>query len=188
MLMQSRLLPAVWVGLARIATISSVFLRRNKLIAALALLLAAPAPAAPPAPTTLAQSADFIGTAINVVDLARELRFYTEVFGLQVAATLPLGTRSETILRFPGNPAQASLLLMHDTGPAAPRSIEHGNGFSRLVIRVVDIAATAAKLTQLGYRHGELREGGQGYRIMMLNDPEGFRLEVVQKITPRNGN
>jgi catechol 2,3-dioxygenase-like lactoylglutathione lyase family enzyme len=165
-----------------------VFPSKTKPLAALALLLAAPGMAAPPAPTTLAQSADFIGTAINVVDLARELRFYTEVFGLKVAATLPMGMRSETILQFPGNSAQPSLLLMHDSGPAAPKSIEHGNGFSRLVIRVVDIAATAAKLTELGYPRGELRVSPTGYRIMMVNDPEGFRLEVIQKLTPRHGN
>ena len=167
-----------------------MFPRKSSLGLALALLIAAPAPAAtpPPAPTTLAQSADFIGTAINVVDLARELRFYTEVFGLKVAATLPLGTRSETILHFPGNSAQPALLLMHDTGPAAPTKIEHGNGFSRLVIRVVDIAATAVKLTELGYAHGEVREGSHGYKVMMMSDPEGFRLEVVQKSIQQRGN
>lgn len=161
---------------------SSVFLRSNRRVAvmALALLTAAPLAAAPPASATLEQRAEFVGTAINVVDLDRAVRFYTEGFGLKVAATLPLGTRSETILHFPGNAAQSALLLMHDTAPTAPKAIEHGNGFSRLVIRVNDIAATAERLTRLGYPHGAIRSGGHGYRIMMMTDPEGFRIEVVQ--------
>jgi catechol 2,3-dioxygenase-like lactoylglutathione lyase family enzyme len=169
-----------------------VFLRRNRLIAALALLVAAPAPADPPAPapapTTLAQSAEFVGTAIKVVDPARAIRFYTEVFGLKVAGTYPIGTRSETVLTFPGNSAQPFLLLIHDTGPAAPKAIDYRSGNTRLLIRVVDIAATAVKLTELGYPHGEIRLGGHGNRIMMLNDPEGFHLEVIQRMAPRNGN
>ena len=143
-------------------------------------LAAAPAPTTPPAPTSLAQGSSFIGTALNVVDLDREIGFYTQALGLKVAATLPAGTRSETILQFPGNPGQASLLLMHDTTPTAPKGLTHGDGFSRLVIRVVDIAALAVRLTQLGYPHGEVRSGGQGYLVMMMTDPEGYRLELVQ--------
>ena len=151
-------------------------------------LAAPPASAAPPpAPTSLAQGASFIGTALNVVDLGREIGFYTQALGLKVAATLPAGTHTETILQFPGNPGQASLLLMHDAAPTAPKSLTHGNDFSRLVIRVVDIAALAVRLTELGYAHGEVRGGGQGYLVMMMTDPEGYRLELVQPGPQRTG-
>lgn len=151
---------------------------------ALGLLLIAAAPADPPQPATIAQSTDFIGTAINVSDRERALRFYTEGLGLTVAATIALGKRSETILRFPGNSAQPALLLMHDPSPEAPKVLNHGNAFSRLVLRVGDLAALSARLDRLGYPHGELRESGQaGYRIMMLNDPDGFRLELVQQVS-----
>ena len=147
----------------------------------------ASAPVTPPAPTSLAQGASFIGTALNVVNLDREIAFYTQAFGLKVAATMPSATRTETILQFPGNPGQASLLLMHDITPNAPKSLTHGDSFSRLVIRVVDLAAVAARLTELGYPHGEIRAGGQGYRVLMMTDPEGFRLEIVQPGPPRSG-
>ena len=163
------------------------------LLMTLAAALATPAlaaelaPTAPPAPTTLAQSSSFIGTALNVVDLDREIAFYTQALGLKVMATLPAAARTETILQFPGNPGQASLLLMHDTAPTAPKSLTHGNDFSRLVIRVVDLAALAVRLTQLGYTHGEVRAGGQGYRVLMMTDPEGYRLELVQPGPPRAG-
>ena len=146
-----------------------------------------PAPATVPAPTSLAQGASFIGTALNVVELDREIAFYTQALGLKVAATLPAGTRTETILQFPGNSGQASLLLMHDAAPTAPKSLTHGNDFSRLVIRVVDIAALAVRLTELGYAHGEVRGGGQGYLVMMMTDPEGYRLELVQPGPQRTG-
>lgn len=153
-----------------------------RLAALLALAASASAQAdAPPRPTTISQATSFIGTAINVADRERSLRFYTEGLGLTLAATIPLGNRSETILRFPGNSAQASLLLMHDPAPGAP-ALLHGNAFSRLVLRVVDLAALAVRLDRMGYAHGEIREAGQaGYRIMMLSDPDGFRIELVQQ-------
>ena len=189
---RSAALPAALAVPARLATTSSVSPRSNRRcalrLAALALTLAAPAYGAQPAPTAVPQAASFIGTAINVVDLDREIRFYTEALELKVAATLPLGTRTETILNFPGDPSQAALLLMHDTSPAAPKAINHGNGFSRLVIRVTDIAAMAVRLTELGYPHGEVRSGGHGYVVMMMSDPEGFRREVVQPGAAANGS
>ena len=166
----------------------------------LAALLAGSALSAEPTSTpSPSQPASFIGTAINVADLDRAVRFYTEALGLKVVATLPLGTRSETILNFPGPdlsrpdlPGSASpqpaILLMHDHGAAAPKSITHGNGFSRLVIRVADLAALAARLTALGYPHGEIRDASQGYSIMMLTDPDGFRLEIVQQKRPQAGS
>lgn len=167
----------------------------------MAALLAVPAHAAPPfatptpatsppavlPPSSLAQGASFIGTALNVVDPDREIGFYTQALGLKVAATLPFGTRTETILNFPGNPGQAAILLMHDTAPTAPRTLTHSNDFSRLVIRVVDLAALAVRLTALGYAHGEVRGGGQGYLVLMMTDPEGYRLELVQPGPPRSG-
>ena len=162
----------------------------------IAALFAAPAhaasPAAPlspaaPAPISWAPGASFIGTALNVVDLDREIGFYTQALGLKVAATLPAGTRTETILNFPGNPGQATLLLMHETAPSAPRQLTHGNDFSRLVIRVVDLAALAVRLTSLGYAHGEVRSGGHGYLVLMMTDPEGYRLELVQPGPPPTG-
>jgi lactoylglutathione lyase len=158
----------------------------------LAAMLAGPvlaeAPASPPpAPPSQAPGASFIGAALNVVDLQREIAFYTQALGLKVAATLPAGTRTETILRFPGSGAQASVLLMHDPSPNAPKGLTHGNGFSRLVIQVDDLAALAARLTRLGYARGEVRAGGQGYLILMMNDPEGYRLELVQPGPQRTG-
>jgi lactoylglutathione lyase len=119
-----------------------------------------------------------MGTALNVADLERSVRFYTEGLGLKIATRMALrGTRTETILAFPGPPM---LLLMHDTAPDWPRQIEPGNGFSRLVIRTNDLDALSARLTALGYTPGQIRSAAQGYRIIMLRDPDGYGLEIVQ--------
>ena len=151
---------------------------------------AAPGPLAPPPPmpASAAPATQFIGTALNVVDLDREIGFYTRGLGFKLAATMPGATRTETILALPGGAAQPSLLLMHDITAAAPKAITHGDGFSRLVLRVADLDALAQHLSQLGYEHGAIRTGGQGYRVLIMTDPEGYRLEIVQPGSPRAGS
>ena len=128
-----------------------------------------------------APAVSLFGAAINVVNLDREIAFYTQALGMRVAMTLPMGARSETILTFGSDPGQASLLLMHNSSPAAPKKIEHGNNFSRLVIRVSDLDALGRRLDALGHEHSAIRDAGHGYRLMFLTDPEGFRIELVQQ-------
>jgi hypothetical protein len=48
-------------------------------------------------------------------------------------------------------------------------------------------AALEARMTQLGYAHDPIRNGGMGTRVMMMRDPEGFRLEIVQVSAQRSG-
>ncbi|MGE3691506.1 MAG: VOC family protein [Novosphingobium sp.] len=134
----------------------------------------APVPRAAPAPGLL-------GAAINVADVQKEVDFYTKGLGWRVATTLDLGSRSETILMYGDNPAGASILLMHDKNPDASAIIAHGNGFSRLVIRVSDLAEIADRLDAQGYPHEQIRSAAMGVRIMLLNDPEGFKIELVEQ-------
>lgn len=154
---------------------------------ALALLLVLTSAAGPaladPAPAR-APAVALMGAAINVVDLQREIDFYAKGLGFAVGQTLQLGEhRSETILVSGNDRAQPMILLMHDTSPKAAKRIRHGNNFSRLVVRVSDLPAMAARLDAQGYPHGEIRTS-HGYSIMMLQDPEGFRVELVQQPMP----
>lgn len=152
------------------------------MLAAMPAMAGADSPPAGPAPAP-----GLLGAAINVVDLAREVDFYTRGLGWKVATTLPLGNRTETILVPEGNSSGASILLMHDNAPTAPARLEHGNAFSRLVIRSASLQAVAARLDSLGYAHGEIRgSSAAGYRIMMLTDPEGFRIELVEQVAKGN--
>lgn len=144
---------------------------------ALAAMAGSPAQAEAPAP----QTSSMMGVAINVVNIEKQLAFYTDVLGMKLKTRLPLGTKNEYILGFGEDPTSPALLLMHDTAPSAPASIQHGNGFSRLVVNVPDLDAVLGRLTSLGYSHDGIHEVFNGYRIAMTTDPEGYRLELVQR-------
>jgi catechol 2,3-dioxygenase-like lactoylglutathione lyase family enzyme len=131
-----------------------------------------PAPAAAP-------TVSMVGAALNVADAEHALKFYTDGLGMKLAAHIANGTSHEYILAFGDKPAPPNILLMHDAAPNAPK-IERGTNFSRLVLRVSDLAAMDARLTAQGYEHGEIRDASHGYRVMYAADPEGNRLELVQ--------
>jgi catechol 2,3-dioxygenase-like lactoylglutathione lyase family enzyme len=146
---------------------------------ALVAVIAGPA-IAETAPQPPVGQASMIGVALNVANIDKELAFYTEGLGMQMKAKIPQGQKFEYILGFSADPASPSLLLMHDTAATAPASIQHGNGYSRLVVSVPDVDATAARLASQGYSPGEVREVPGGYRITIATDPEGYKLELVQ--------
>lgn len=162
----------------------SVFRMTNGRITAATLVLAVtawnPAYAEAPAASPPAASS-FMGVAINVVNIDKQLAFYTEVLGMKLKTKLPLGMTNEYILGFDADPTSPALLLMHDTAASAPASIQHGNGYSRLVVSVPNLDAVIARLTSLGYSHEGVHEVFNGYRIAMATDPEGYRLELVQR-------
>ena len=136
--------------------------------------------AAPPAFT-----ASLLGTVLTITDVERELGFYRDGLGMNLAMTLDSGTRREYMLRFSSDQSQPGIILVHDSAKSAPAKIDFGNGFSRLVIRVSDINVASGRLAAAGYDHGEIRDVGHGYRMMMASDPQGYKLELVQSAAPR---
>jgi lactoylglutathione lyase len=113
----------------------------------------------------------------RVSDLDRSLEFYSRL-GYRCLGTVALGDGSRlAMLLFPQEPA-VSLELVHRPadGPVRP------GGFDHLAVQVDDLAATLAHLTRNGLRPGppEWPAGEAGPRTAMLDDPDGYRIELVQ--------
>ncbi|HUD30935.1 MAG TPA: VOC family protein [Novosphingobium sp.] len=126
-------------------------------------------------------AARLVGTVLNSVAVDRQLAFYETAFGLRVAMTLDHGTRREYMLRFSADPDEAGLIIVHDSAPDAAKHLSHGNGFDRIVLRVEDMDGLVRRLDAAGIAHQPLREAAGGYRVLLLDDPEGYALEVIQR-------
>ena len=160
----------------------------RRVIAALALIAAVPISAegtSPPLPPAPAAKVSLIGPVLYVVAPDRAVAFYRDGLGMQLGMTLDHGMMREYMLRFSGDLDAPGLILLHDTGPAAPAALISGNGYQRLVLRVSDLDAVAARLDAAGYAHGPIRGTTNAYRMMMASDPEGYRLELVQRGAPQ---
>jgi catechol 2,3-dioxygenase-like lactoylglutathione lyase family enzyme len=155
-------------------------MRYLKLIGAAAFAGAA-LPAAADAPATpVAPGGSLIGPALHVGNVSRSLKFYVDGLGMKVGTQMGPPQRHETILTFGGDPRQPGIILLSDATAATPPVIAQGNGLDRVVLRMPDLAATAARLRAAGYTPGEIHGVSMGYRMMLATDPDGYRYELVQ--------
>ena len=132
-------------------------------------------------PVAAPAEAVLLGPGLNVIDPDRAVKFYADTLGLTLGMTHDAGQIREYMLRFPGDPAAPSLILMHDRSPGAPARLDPGTAWAKLVIRVADLDAVAARFDRAGYPREPLRDTGHGYKVMFAVDPDGHRLELVQK-------
>jgi lactoylglutathione lyase len=115
--------------------------------------------------------------AYRVSDLERSLEFYAALGYRELGRVGTDGNARLAVLSFPDEPA-GTLELVHrpDAGP-----VEVG-GFDHLAIQVDDLASTLSALTERGLAPSppELPGGPDGPRTSWLEDPDGYRIELVQ--------
>lgn len=147
------------------------------LAAALAGLLTVTAEAQAPAGKPKL-SAGFIGVGINVSDLARSEKFYTEVFGLERTFRFPPeGDLLEVGLAFPDQPGGMTLLLARLNDDPLP---EGKSSYGRIVFNTDDARALADRMIAAGSTL--LNDVGPpgGPVILFLSDPDGYQVELFQ--------
>ncbi|HMJ15550.1 MAG TPA: VOC family protein [Polyangiaceae bacterium] len=114
----------------------------------------------------------------NVENIERALAFYVGVLGMQEQMRFPIGGgMNEVVLAFPDSKASSLVLIWRDED-AVP--IQHGDGYSRFVIRVSDIDCAAAALAESGVVLQTPPTDAGSLRFAMLRDPDGYLIELLQ--------
>ena len=136
--------------------------------------LAEPVAAAPPAIAL----EGMVGPALFVSDPARSLKFYTEGLGMRLRMRFGPTDRPDMVVGFGANPADAGIMLITDKqGPIQP--IQHVHGFDRIALRLPDLVAVSARLRAAGFAGGEIRTVHDSIQMMMVTDPDGYRIELI---------
>ena len=93
--------------------------------------------------------------------------------------------RPDMVVGFGANPADAGIMLITDKhGPIRP--VRHVHGFDRIALRLPDLAAVSARLRTAGFAAGEIQTVHGSIRMMMVTDPDGYRIELIDSLpTPR---
>jgi len=147
------------------------------LLAAIGLtLLAAQSQAADPVPKVAY-------VALSVFDEKRSLDFYVGVLGMSERRRItPSPALTEILLGFTKYPNDAGVLLMVRSGRDKPYDV--GDGFSRVILDVANLAATAKHLNDAGVPLvrpiTEVKELQLKYA--MVRDPDGYLIELVQQL------
>ena len=122
-----------------------------------------------------------VHSMIRVRDEARSRDFYARAFGLELADRFDFDTFALVYLRHPSSPFELELTVNRDRAePYAP-----GDGYGHLAVVVDDVDAEHARFAREELEAGPLRdfrhEGRTLARFFFATDPDGYRIEVIQK-------
>jgi lactoylglutathione lyase len=122
---------------------------------------------------------ELIHTCYRVLDLDRSVAFY-ERLGFEELRRVPI--REEAINVFMGLPGDgARLELTYNVGREQPYEI--GTGYGHIALTVDSLDPTLERLRGEGIEPEKppyrVREGGS--RICFVRDPDGYRIEIIEK-------
>ncbi len=127
----------------------------------------------------VATVSELIHTCYRVLDLERSAAFY-EKLGFERLREIPI--RDEATNLFMGLPGDgARLELTHNHDRTEPYEI--GTGYGHIAITADNLDATLERLAELGIEPEKppyrVREGGS--RICFVRDPDGYRIELIER-------
>ena len=125
--------------------------------------------------------AKILHSMIRVIDENKSIDFYRKAFGLEVAQRFPLDGLTALYLRNRENDVELELVIKH--GRTEPYL--HGDGYGHLAVAVDDIAMERARFEALGLNPTPvaefIHEGVLVAKFFFVEDPDGYKIEVVQK-------
>jgi lactoylglutathione lyase len=117
---------------------------------------------------------------IRVRDEERTLDFYRRAFGLEVVDRIEFETFRLLYLATPDGPFELELTVNADRD--APYDL--GDGYGHLAVSVDDLDAEHRRMTEEGLAPDPLKtleRGAFSARYFFLTDPDGYRIEVLQR-------
>ena len=122
-----------------------------------------------------------IHTMIRVLDLDRSVDFYRRAFGLEVADRFDFDDFTLAYLRNPENDFEVELTWNH----GQQDGYTHGSGYGHVAMCVDDCAAERARFEAEGFNPGDVvefhRDGGLMARFFFVQDPDGYKIEVLER-------
>ena len=122
-----------------------------------------------------------IHSMIRVLDEARSVSFYKAAFGLEIADRLDFETFTLVYLRNGEADFEVELTINKDR--TEPYNL--GDGYGHIAFCVDDLDAEHARFEQTGFNPRKIvefnKDGGLLARFFFVEDPDGYKIEVLQK-------
>ena len=122
-----------------------------------------------------------VHSMIRALDEARSLDFYQRAFGLEITDRLKFADFALIYLRHPSSPFELELTVNFDR--KEPYAL--GDGYGHLAVVVEDLDAEHARFEREKLAPGPLRDfkhdGKTLARFFFVSDPDGYKIEVIQR-------
>ena len=118
---------------------------------------------------------------VRVLDEARSVSFYDKAFGLKVADKFDFGNFALIYLRNEESPFEVELTVNNDQ--KTPYDL--GDGYGHLAVTVASVDAEHERMSKAGLSPGGVKdfkhEGRTLARFFFISDPDGYKIEVIEK-------
>lgn len=125
--------------------------------------------------------AKVLHTMVRVLDMDRSVDFYEKAFGLGVADRFDFDDFELVYLR--NDESHFEVELTVNKGHTEP--YDHGEAYGHLAVAVDDLDAEHERFKSLGLDPRDLvefkRDGELMARFFFVEDPDGYKIEVLQK-------
>lgn len=122
-----------------------------------------------------------IHSMIRVLDEKRSVSFYEKAFGLQVADRLDFETFTLVYM----SSAESAFELELTTNKDRTEPYQLGDGYGHLAVSVSDLDAEHARFEAAGFAPRKIvefkNEGVLIARFFFVEDPDGYKIEVLQR-------
>lgn len=122
-----------------------------------------------------------IHAMIRVLDEARSTAFYRAALGLEPADRFDFEDFTLVYLRGPDSDFEVELTVNKGRG----EPYRHGDGYGHIAFVVDDLDAEHARFDEAGLAPEPVkaftRPGGPDARFFFLTDPDGYRIEILQR-------
>ena len=123
---------------------------------------------------------ELIHTCYRITDIDRSTEFY-KALGFEEMGRVPI--REEAINVFMNLPGDGDMPRLELTYNIGVDSYELGTGYGHIAITADDLDATLDRLKTQGIEPEKppysVREGGS--RLCFVRDPDGYRIELIEK-------
>ena len=123
----------------------------------------------------------FLHTMIRVKDIDATLKLYTEVLDMKLDHKKRLEDCWLYFLNDEDNTCQIELTVNDET---PEEGYKIGTGFGHFAFSVESLDAFTAKIARLGYEYlyPPFDLNGKGTRIAFIVDPDGYEIELIEKV------
>jgi len=122
-----------------------------------------------------------VHSMIRVLDEARSTAFYRDAFGLKVADRFDFPSFTLVYMRNDANDFEVELTVNKDR--KAP--YELGDGYGHIAFVVDNLEAEHTRIKSLGFAPRDIvdfaNDGVLLARFFFVQDPDGYKIEVMQK-------
>ena len=123
----------------------------------------------------------FLHTMIRVKDIEKSLAFYTDVLNMKLDHKKRLEDCWLYFLTDEENTCQIELTYNDETPEGG---YELGSGFGHFAFTVDSLDEFTDKINKLGYSYlyPPFDLNGKGSKIAFINDPDGYEIELIEKV------